>query len=79
MNESSSTSIAFTVSPEDGAAYLTIRPHGLVDRQKQIGAGTILDLDDDGNAIGIEVIGGLDLNKVLAQVLTVAKFPEATR
>lgn len=78
MSESSSTAVSWKVDSKAEAAYMTIRPHGLIDHQKQIGPGTILDLDDDDNVVGIEVIGGLDLNKVLAQALTVAKFPKAS-
>lgn len=76
MTGNSSPAITFKVDREAQAGYLTIRPHGFIDRQKQIGPGTILDLDDEGNVVGIEVIGDLDLGKVLAQVLTVAKFGE---
>jgi uncharacterized protein YuzE len=58
-------------------SYVTIRPHGLVDRQKMIGPGIILDLDDEDNVVGIETIGTATFSEVLFRALTVAKFPKA--
>jgi uncharacterized protein YuzE len=76
MPEGSSTATQFKVDREAQAGYLTVRPYALVDRQRQIGPGTILDLDDEDNVVGIEVIGDVDPTAVLAQVLAVAKFPK---
>ena len=57
--------------------YIHIRPHGFIDRQKTIGPGVVLDLDDEDNVVGIETIGEVKLSEILFRLLTVAKVPRS--
>ena len=52
-------------------------PHGFIDRQKTIGPGVVLDLDDEDNVVGIETIGEVKLSEILFRLLTVAKVPRS--
>jgi uncharacterized protein YuzE len=63
------------VTAEVEATYIVIRPHQRSPRQKQIGPGTILDLDEDGNVLGLETIGDVSPVQVLYELLRVVKFP----
>lgn len=55
-------------------SYRVVRPGRLIDRQKHLSDGVILDLDDHGAVVGIETIGEHSDAEVLALVLDKAQF-----